>query len=126
MSTSTTPTQTQTETREQYLNRSITAIKTGILRFLYNMDHKNKTVPLVDELFAEQDYILKRAIETQVDIEEELEKNPNVIGLRQQILFMINMMEHAHQTLTSMKVYLEKLPNQTNEEVTESKTDSSE
>jgi hypothetical protein len=118
--TSTTPTQTPTETREQYLNRSITAIKTGILRFLYNMEHKNKSVELVDELFQEQTYVLKRAIETQVEIEEELETNPNVIGLRHQILFMVDMMNHAHQTLTSMKVYLEKLPT---EIVTETKSD---
>lgn len=114
MTSTTTPTQTQTETREQYLNRSITAIKTGILRFLYNMEHKNKTVVLVDELFKEQEYLMKRAIESQVNIEDELEKNPNVIGLQHQILFMIKMMEHAHQTLTNMKVYLEAAEAKTN------------
>lgn len=107
MTSTTTPKQTQTETREQYLNRSVTAIKTGILRFLYNMEHKNKSVELVEELFKEQDYVLKRAIETQVDVEDELEKNPNVIGLRHQMIFMTDMMRHAHVTLTNMKVYLE-------------------
>jgi hypothetical protein len=103
----TTPTQTPTETHEQYLNRCVTAIKVGILRFLYNMEHKNQSIVLVDELFKEQEYLLQRAREDKERIEKELAQNVNAIGLKHQIDFMVQMLEHAAVTLNNMKNHLQ-------------------